>query len=78
MYRELDALPVVQRLLDFKQFSVFFAMAQQMPMVMAEIARERERIFRAYDEVAASRAMAIDTIGRTCSSSCGTTKSAPW
>lgn len=50
MCRELEALPAAQRLLDFKQFSVFFAMAQQMPTVMAEIARERERIFRAYDE----------------------------
>ena len=48
--RELDALPDEQRLLDYKQFSVFFAMAPQIPELMSDIARERERVFRGYDE----------------------------
>lgn len=50
MGRELDALPAAQRLLDFKQLSVFFAMAHHAPLLLSEIARERERIFRVYDE----------------------------
>ncbi len=47
---ELAALPAVQRLLDYKQFSVFYAAAVQIPLLMADIARERERVFRLYDE----------------------------
>jgi len=47
---ELSALPDNQRLLDYKQFSVFYAMAARIPVLMADIARERERVFRAYDE----------------------------
>ena len=47
---ELSALPGAQRLLDYKQFSVFYAAAAQIPMLMADIARERERVFRLYDE----------------------------
>ena len=48
--QELCALPDEQRLLDFKQFSVFYSSAQQIPVLMEEIARERERVFREYDE----------------------------
>lgn len=48
--RELDALPVQQRLLDYREFSVFHASAQQIPLLMANIARERERVFRQHDE----------------------------
>jgi putative hemolysin len=48
--RELDALPDEQRLLDYKHFSVFFALAPQIPELMSDIARERERVFRGYDE----------------------------
>ncbi|NOX76575.1 MAG: lysophospholipid acyltransferase family protein [Gammaproteobacteria bacterium] len=48
--RELDALPDEQQLLNFKQFSVFYATASQIPVLMLDIARERERVFRAYDE----------------------------
>lgn len=48
--QELAALPPQQRLLDFKQFSVFYAQAQQIPMLMKDITRERERVFRLYDE----------------------------
>lgn len=47
---ELAALPDAQRLLDYKQFSVFYAAAAQIPLLMADIARERERVFRLYDE----------------------------
>lgn len=47
---ELAALPDKQRLLDFKQFSVFYARAGQIPFLMQDIARERERVFRLYDE----------------------------
>lgn len=47
---ELAALPGAQRLLDYKQFSVFYAAASQIPVLMADIARERERVFRLYDE----------------------------
>ncbi|MFU8896921.1 MAG: lysophospholipid acyltransferase family protein [Gammaproteobacteria bacterium] len=50
MERELDALPREQRLLEFKQFSVAYARAVQVPALMAEIARERERVFRMHDE----------------------------
>lgn len=48
--REINALPDEQRLLDYKQFSVYFAMAPQIPCLMFDIARERERVFRGYDE----------------------------
>jgi len=48
--QELATLPAKQRLLDFKQFSVFYAQAQQIPVLMNDIARERERVFRLYDE----------------------------
>jgi putative hemolysin len=48
--RELDTLPPRQRLLDFKHFSVAYASARQAPVLMAEIARERERVFRMHDE----------------------------
>ncbi|MDT8388079.1 MAG: GNAT family N-acyltransferase [Thiogranum sp.] len=47
---ELDTLPARQKLLDFKQFSVFYAMSAQIPTLMRDIARERERVFRLYDE----------------------------
>lgn len=50
MAREIDALPPTQRLLDFKDYSVCFASASQIPELMLEIARERERVFRGYDE----------------------------
>ena len=46
----LAALPGSQRLLDYKQFAVFYAQASQIPLLMADIARERERVFRLYDE----------------------------
>jgi len=48
--QELQALPAQQRLLDYKEFSVFYASAQQIPLLMADIARERERVFRQHDE----------------------------
>ncbi len=47
---ELDALPPEQRLLDFKHFSVFHATADQIPTLMGDIGRERERVFRLHDE----------------------------
>ncbi|MBE9548037.1 MAG: lysophospholipid acyltransferase family protein [Proteobacteria bacterium] len=47
---ELAGLPGKQRLLDFKQYSVFYARAAQIPYLMKDIARERERVFRLHDE----------------------------
>ncbi len=47
---ELSLLPDKQRLLDFKQYSVFYAQASQIPHLVDDIARERERVFRLYDE----------------------------
>lgn len=47
---ELNALPPQQRLLDFKHFSVFYATADQIPTLMGDIGRERERVFRLHDE----------------------------
>lgn len=48
--QEIDALPGLQRLLQFKHFCVGYAQADQAPALMAEIARERERVFRMHDE----------------------------
>ena len=50
MTNEVAALPKRQKLLDFKHYSVYYANASQIPTVMAEIARERERVFRVHDE----------------------------
>lgn len=47
---ELAALPAAQKLLDYKQFSVYYAQGPQIPCLMNDIARERERVFRLYDE----------------------------
>jgi putative hemolysin len=47
---EVDALPERQRLLEFRHFSVHYAMARQVPALMLEIARERERVFRGLAE----------------------------
>jgi putative hemolysin len=46
MAEEIGSLPEAQKLLDFRHFSVYYARADQMPAVMAQIARERERVFR--------------------------------
>ncbi len=48
--QELRALPEKQHLLDFRKFSVFYAQARQIPLLMKDIARERERVFRLHDE----------------------------
>ena len=50
MTRELARLPKRQRLLDFRQYSVCYANARQIPELMTDIARERERVFREHDE----------------------------
>ncbi len=47
---ELATLPEAQRLVEFRHFSVFHTRADQIPVLMNEIARERERVFRAHDE----------------------------
>lgn len=47
---EVAALPARQRLLDYKHFSVYHARAAQIPLLMEDIARERERVFRLHDE----------------------------
>ncbi len=48
--KELAALPASQRLVEYRQFSVCHARATQIPELMDEIARERERVFREHDE----------------------------
>jgi putative hemolysin len=48
--REVRQLPAEQQLLAFKQFQVMYGRANQMPALMAEIARERERAFRELQE----------------------------
>lgn len=48
--RELAALPERQHLLDYQHFSVYFASAAQIPCLMDDIGRERERVFRMHDE----------------------------
>lgn len=50
MARELDVLPARQRLLEFREFFVAYADARQVPALMAEIARQRERVFREHEE----------------------------
>lgn len=50
MAGEIARLPSTQHLLDFKQFSVFFAARSQAPKVVEQIARERERVRRASGE----------------------------
>mgnify|MGYP005844968817 CR=1 FL=1 len=50
LLREVAGLPAEQRLLDFKHFRVMYGRARQMPAMMAEIARERERTFRELEE----------------------------
>lgn len=47
---ELASLPERQRLLDYQHFSVHYANAAQIPVLMGDIARERERVFRMHDE----------------------------
>ncbi len=48
--QEIDALPGPQHLLEFKNFCVGYALADQAPALMADIARGRERVFRMHDE----------------------------
>ncbi|MEX1993497.1 MAG: GNAT family N-acyltransferase [Steroidobacteraceae bacterium] len=50
METEITALPRGQRLLEFKHYSVYHAHADQMPAVMRQITRERERVFRSLAE----------------------------
>lgn len=47
---ELAGLPARQRLLDHQHFTVYYAYAAQIPVLMNDIARERERVFRMHDE----------------------------
>lgn len=50
MEREVTKLAAHNVLLNYKQYSVCYARAIAIPSVMAEIARERERVFRDLDE----------------------------
>lgn len=50
MTREIAQLPHAQCLLKFKDHSVHHARAAQIPTLMSEIARERERTFREHAE----------------------------
>lgn len=47
---ELDALPKSQQLLEYKGFSVFYGYQNQLPNIVNEIARQRERVFREHNE----------------------------
>ncbi len=47
---QIDSLPQSQHLYDYKTFSVYFARQQQAPLVVKEISRLREVVFRQYDE----------------------------
>jgi putative hemolysin len=48
--REIATLPKQQHLVDYKGFSVYFGYQQQMPLVVKEIARRREWVFREHNE----------------------------
>jgi putative hemolysin len=48
--QELAALPAHQKLVDYKQFSVYYAKQSQCPEVVREITRIRELVFRTLDE----------------------------
>ena len=48
--REITALPLEQKLLSLKGFSVYFGYQAQMPNVVTEIARLRELVFRQHNE----------------------------
>ncbi len=48
--REVASLPDAQQLVSFKHFSVYYALAPQIPNLLPEVARERERVFRAHAE----------------------------
>jgi len=47
---EIDLLPEAQHLVDYKTFSVYYGKREQMPLVVKEITRLREIVFRQYDE----------------------------
>jgi putative hemolysin len=47
---EIDLLPEAQHLVDYKTFSVYYGKREQMPLVVQEITRLRELVFRQYDE----------------------------
>ncbi|MBS0396279.1 MAG: lysophospholipid acyltransferase family protein [Proteobacteria bacterium] len=48
--REIAELPKLQTLVTFKHFTVHWANALQIPALLPEIARERERVFREHAE----------------------------
>jgi putative hemolysin len=50
MQAEIAALPQAQKLLEFRHYDVYYASAPQIPALMAQIARERERVFREFAE----------------------------
>jgi putative hemolysin len=47
---EVSLLPLEQHLFDNNQYAVYFAYQQQVPQVVAEIARLRELVFRQFNE----------------------------
>jgi len=47
---EIDDLPETQHLVDYKSFSVYYGKQDQMPLVVKEITRLREVVFRQYNE----------------------------
>lgn len=55
---EIKALPNEQRLLENKEYSVYFGYQSQLPLVVQEIARLREIVFRMHNE---GSGQALDT-----------------
>ncbi len=47
---EIDALPEQQKLVEYKGFAVYYGYQYQMPQIVNDIARERERVFRLHNE----------------------------
>lgn len=50
LMRELRSIPSEQRLLDYKSYSVYFSYQAQTPLIVREIARLREQVFREHNE----------------------------
>jgi putative hemolysin len=48
--QEIDALPAAHRLVEHGDFEVFYASADQIPIVLKELGRLREETFRAVEE----------------------------
>ncbi len=50
LHNEIQSLPKEQHLVEYRQFSVYYAYREQAPNVVLEIARLRELVFREHNE----------------------------